>query len=98
MKDDNCYIVDNTGAVLAIMTSDVTVSILKQMAVAEENKEKCKTVLDDTTENIDINLFGNLKLTQDGELIYSSWEYYAAGILNLIFENANDEKYKKEKS
>ena len=69
MENENCYIVTVKGDILAVMSPEVTVSILKQMATGEEeNKNVVPEIANDNTEVIE-NIYYNLELTEKVRLI-----------------------------
>lgn len=73
MEDENCYIVNNKGEVLAVMSPELTVSLLKQMYGPDETDKVVPEVANDRTEMVN-GLYESLMslqlhLTEKGKLI-----------------------------
>ena len=73
MEDENCYIVNTKGDVFAVMSPEMTVSLLKQMYGPDETDKVVPEVANDRTEKVN-GLYESLMdlqlhLTDKGKLI-----------------------------
>lgn len=72
-NQDNYYIVDKDGNVLAALTANLTYNLLKQMS-EEDSEEKVESIKNDNTEKIE-QLKHKCKLTPKGKAVLHAYEY-----------------------
>lgn len=72
-NQDNCYIVDKDGVVLAILTPELTYNLLKQMSEGD-SEEKVESVKNDNTEKIE-QLKYRYNVTPKGNAVLHAYEY-----------------------
>ena len=72
-NQDNCYIVDKNGVVLAVLTPELTYNLLKQMSDGD-SEEKVDSVKNDNTEKIE-KLKHKYSITPKGNAVLHAYEY-----------------------